>query len=490
VRLPARPTIYEINTAVWLERLGRERGRALELGEVPGAAWDSIVTLPVDAVWLMGVWERSPAGLAIALADPELDASNRAALPDLRPEDVIGSPYCVRDYVVDERFGGRDALASAREALAQRGLGLILDYVPNHVAPDHPWTTSRRECLVTGTEDDLELHPEAFLKTAGGVVAKGRDPYFPPWPDVVQLNAFAPGLRDAVVDTLVDIGGQCDGVRCDMAMLMTNEVFARTWGERAGPQPETDYWPTLIPRVKEARPDLMLIAEAYWDMEWTLQQQGFDLCYDKRLYDRLAHDPADAVREHLEADAAYQERLLRFIENHDEPRAAATFAPEREGAAAVAMSTLEGARLYHDGQLEGRRTRIPVFLGRGPDEPPDEELHAFYARLLRAVADSNLRDGEWQLCACEGWPDDPSYRQLVAWCWSTASSRELVVVNLADQPAQARVRVPWTDMGGRSWQLSDRLSGQRFERAGDELAADGLYVGLNPWGSHFLSFAG
>ena len=331
VRLPPRPTVYEINTAVWLQRLGRERGRPLELGEVPDAEWDALAALPVDAVWLMGVWRRSPAGLEIALADPGLQAANRAALADLRAEDVIGSPYCVRDYVVDERFGGPDALAAARAQLADRGLGLILDYVPNHVAPDHPWATERPDCLLTGSEEELEQHPDAFLRTAAGVVSKGRDPYLPPWPDVVQLNAFSPALRDAVAQTLIGIGSQCDGLRCDMAMLMTNEVFARTWGERAGPAPEADYWPTLIGRTKDAHPDLLFIAEAYWDMEWTLQQQGFDLCYDKRLYDRLAHDPAESVRAHLQADSGYQERLIRFIENHDEPRAAATFGPPRPG---------------------------------------------------------------------------------------------------------------------------------------------------------------
>ena len=120
--------IYEVNTAVWLA------GRRLD--EV---SWESVALPGVEAVWLMGVWERSPAGLAIARNDPGLEAGNRAALPDLRDADVIGSPYCVRDYVVDARFGGRDALAAARAALAELGLKLILDYVPNHVAPDHPW---------------------------------------------------------------------------------------------------------------------------------------------------------------------------------------------------------------------------------------------------------------------------------------------------------------------------------------------------------------
>jgi hypothetical protein len=469
MRLPRRPTIYEINTAVWLG--------GGTLGGVDGARWDAIAALPVDAVWLMGVWRRSPAGLAIAEADPGLAAGNRAALPDLRPEDVIGSPYCVREYVVDERFGGPEGLARARDQLASRGLGLVLDYVPNHVAPDHPWAASRPELLVPGDPGD----PVGSLETGAGWVARGRDPYFPPWPDVVQLNAFAPELRAAVADTLLALAAQCDGLRCDMAMLMCNDVFARTWG---GAPPAEEYWPPLIERVKAAHPDFVFIAEAYWDMEWPLQQQGFDYCYDKRLYDRLAHEDADSVRGHLQAGGDYQERLIRFIENHDEPRAAATFGPGRERAAAVAFSTLQGARLFHDGQLDGHRTRIPVFLARGPDEPPDEDLRAFHARLLRAIADSGLRDGEWRLCDCTGWPDNDSYRRIVAWCWP----RELVVVNLSDTPAQSRVRLPWSDLAGRTWELTDRLSGERFTRDGDELAAEGLFVALDGWGSHFLGF--
>ena len=174
-------------------------------------------------------------------------------------------------------------------------------------------------------------------------------------------------------------------------------------------------------------------------MEWTLQQQGFELCYDKRLYDRLVHDSPASVRGHLEADASYQEHLIRFIENHDEPRAAATFGVAQARAAAVVMSTLQGARLYHDGQLEGRRTRVPVQLGRGPDEPPDSDLRAFYERLLRAIADSQLRSGDWRLCECGRSSDDDdedSHDQLVAWCWASSDARHLVAVNLSAGPSQ------------------------------------------------------
>ena len=488
MHLLARPTVYEFNTAVWLERLGRGRGRPLELGEVPGSEWDVLAALPVDAVWLMGVWQRSLIGRAIALAEPSLFAGYRAALPDLRDDDVIGSPYCVRDYVVDERFGGPDGLAAAREQLAERGVALILDYVPNHVAADHPWVTDRPRCFLSGSEEELALHPEAFMRIAGGVFAKGRDPYFAPWQDVLQLNAFSPELRDAAAETVIAIGDQCDGLRCDMAMLMTNEVFARTWGERAGADPDDDYWPTLIGRCKQAHPDLLFMAEAYWDMEWTLQQQGFDLCYDKRLYDRLVHAPPEALRGHLEADASYQERLIRFIENHDEPRAAATFfGAAQTRAAAVVMSTLPGARLYHDGQLEGLRTHLPVQLGRGADEPRDSDLRAFYGWLLRAVGDAQLRTGDWHLCECARWSDDDdSHRQLVAWCWASADARHLVVVNLSPARAKGRVRLPWGDLAGRTWSFADRLSGDCFERSGDDLASEGLHVALEAWGPHFL----
>ncbi len=489
MRLASRPTIYEINTAVWLGDLSRRLGRPIDLGEVPADEWDRLAALRVDAVWLMGVWQRSPAGLAIAQRDPELQAGFRATLPDLRADDVIGSPYCVRGYELEPRFGASEALATARAALSTRGVGLILDYVPNHVAPDHQWTLDHADYFVRGTAAELESDPASFLETAAGILANGKDPYFAPWPDVVQLNAFSPGLRLAVIDTLVAIGEQCDGLRCDMAMLMTNDVFARTWGERAGTPPTDDYWPTIIAAVRKTHPDLAFIAEAYWDMEWTLQQQGFDYCYDKRLYDRLVSESAQSVRGHLQAADDYQERLIRFIENHDEPRAADTFTPERQRAAAVVMSTLEGARLYHAGQLEGLRTHIPVFLARGPQEPEDQELRAFYDALLGAVADSDLRHGEWQLCECAGWPDNRSAEQLLAWCWRTNGQRHIVVVNLAAHDAQARVRLPWSDLAGRTWQLHDALNGDAFERDGGELQDSGLYVGMGPWEPYFLALA-
>jgi len=480
----ALPFVYEVNAWVWLDELSRREGAKVDLAGVPESEWEAIASLGFDAVWLMGVWERSPAGKAIALANESLVESFRRVLPDFAEADVAGSPYCVREYRVDAHLGGPGALAAAREALARHGLGLILDFVPNHVAPDHPWTEAHPEYLVNGSDDDLERDPASFVRVGAGVVANGRDPYFTAWPDVVQLNAFSPDLRRAVVATVRSIAAQCDGVRCDMAMLVTNDVFERTWGDRAGPRPDGDYWPTVIPAVKAEHPGFVFVAEAYWDLEWELQQQGFDHCYDKRLYDRLVHDGAEQIHGHLSADVGYQRRLVRFLENHDEPRAAATFPRDQARAAAVTTLAQTGMRLVHEGQLEGRKVQLPVFLARRPDEPVDPDVRAFYDTLLGALRDGVFRDGEWVLGERRGWEGNDTWRQLVVWGWRGAA-RKLVVVNLGERPANGHVTLPWEELRARRWRLDDASDGRQYERSGDDLR-DGLYVALDPWHWHLF----
>jgi hypothetical protein len=484
---PRHPVIYEINTCVWLNELSQAGTRPVTLASVPGEEWDRLAGWPIDAVWFMGVWERSPEGTAIANRNAGLLQDFRRALPDFRPEDNIGSPYCIRRYVVDGRFGGPEGLSRAREALARRGIRLILDFVPNHVAPDHPWVTDHPDYFVRGNQQDASNDPASFVVRENEVFACGRDPYFPAWPDVLQLNAFNPGLREAVIGTLADIAGQCDGVRCDMAMLLINDVFERTWGSRAGQRLPTEYWVEAIAATKKAHPAFLMMAEAYWDLEWKLQQQGFDYCYDKRLYDRLEHDGAESIRRHLCADMAYQNRLVRFIENHDEPRVRSVFSDPKARAAAVTMATVVGAKLFHEGQFEGRTVRPPVFLNRRPVEPADLDLQAWYRVLLKAASLEALRHGDWQLCNRTGWPDNPSCQNLVTWCSRGPEGRHLVVVNLSDSPAQGLVWLPWDDLKSRVWKMTDLFTEAEYERSGDDLCGSGLYVELPPWGYHVLA---
>lgn len=483
---PRHPAIYEINAWVWLSEIGTKIGRAIDLGSVPAAEWDSIAKFGFEAVWLMGVWERSPASAAISNRNQILLDDFRRALPDFRPEDNVGSAYSVRSFVVDPHLGGTEGLAAARRELGRRGMRLILDFVPNHVAPDHSWAIEDPEYFIRGSLDDAREDPAAFVLIEGQAYAHGRDPYFPPWPDVLQLNAFDGGLRRAAIGTVLQIAEQCDGIRCDMAMLFLDSIFERTWGHRAGRRPESEYWAEVISTVRESHPHFLFLAEAYWDLEWELRRLGFDYCYDKRLYDLLDHGDPESIRLHLRADPSFQAQLVRFIENHDEPRAAAAFSVGKNNAAALTAATVPGAKLFYEGQFEGRGVRLPVFLRRRPEERPNEELAGFYERLLKAVDDPLFHEGEWGLCRCTGWDDNQSFRNLVAWCWELGDDRAIIVVNLSDLAAQGRVHLPWHDLQESTWQLNDCLSDAVYDREGVEMSHQGLYVGLEPWGRHLL----
>jgi hypothetical protein len=273
-----------------------------------------------------------------------------------------------------------------------------------------------------------------------------------------------------------------------MAMLVLNRIFERTWGPRSGEIPDGDYWTTIIPAIREKHPGFKFIAEAYWGLEWELLQQGFDYCYDKTLYDRMVHNNAEAIRLHLLADPGYQQGLVRFIENHDEPRAAAAFSPGKERAAAVVTLTLPGAKLMHEGQLEGAKTRLPVFLGRRPAESVEHEIQDFYHRLLEVTNHDTFRNGEWRLCERSGWPDNQSCLNLLSWCWVRDDERFLIIVNFSHESAQARVRVPWDELRGKTWRLTDLLAGVNYDRSGDEMRDSGLYVDLGAWMYHIFRF--
>ncbi len=484
----AHPHLYEINTWAWLEELSAKYGRHQRLEDIPGEEWDRLADLGFNFVYLMGVWRRSLLGRRIFRTDARNFHSFDVALPDWKAQDVVGSPFSIQDYSPDPHISSPDGLNEVHHQLRRRNMGLILDFVPNHTGFDHPWIVQHPERYIQGSEEDFRRDPESFYlverETAGNLfIARGRDPYFPPWTDVAQLNYFNPDCRNAMIGILKSIAQFCDGVRCDMAMLVTNEVFNRTWEHflHAWPALKTEFWA----EARQALPDFLWLAEVYWDMEWKMQQLGFQFTYDKRLYDRLREDSPEQVHAHLRAEAAYQNKLTRFLENHDEPRSAAIFSRQRMVSLVSLLSTLPGMRFYHHGQLDGLKIFLPMPLAKARPEAADPQIRELYERLLRFTDDDVFHAGEWRLLEVQP-AGDETFQDLVAYSWRHQADSRLIVVNLGGRMAQGKVQqVP---VGAAHICLfGDFLDGREHSRERADIDSNGLYVKLAPYHAHVFT---
>lgn len=479
------PTLYQVNTRVWLGRLGQTRGRSLRLDEVPEAVLDEWAAAGFDWIWLLGVWQASQVGAQLARLDPALRHAARQLVPDLTEDDLCGSCFSIAGYQVSIALGGDEALAALRQRLHDRGLRLLLDFVSNHTAIDHPWLELQPDFFVEGSEDDLAAAPHNYLRLPVGdgarIFAHGRDPNFPGWTDTLQLDYGNPALQTAMIQALEQVADRCDGVRCDMAMLQLPDVFERTWGIASQP-----FWPEAVRSVHARHPEFLFLAEVYWDLEQRMLQEGFDYAYDKRLYDRLRQQRAVPVCAHLRTDLTVQARLVRFLENHDEPRAAAAFPASTHKAAAVATYLAPGMRFFHQGQFEGWQRQLPVQLCRTTAEASDPELAAFYTSLLDVLHWPVVRGGQWKLLEChQAWHGNWTWENFLCYSWlAEAGDPVVVAVNYAGHDSQCFARLRLPGLAQHQCRLVDLMSSTEYVRSGDDLADRGLYLDLPAWGYH------
>jgi glycosidase len=377
-----RPLVLEINARCRLRELSENAGCAVTLANVPKAEFVMWRDFGFRHIWLMGVWTTGTETRDISRGRPELRAACAEAFGSGCDEYLDSSPFAIAEYSVADSLGGPGALREFRSTLRQFGIGLILDFVPNHVGVDHPWVETRAGLFVRSAAEGRETFPVA---TARGTdwLAHGKDPYFPAWDDTAQLDYRNPATRSAMIEVLQSVAEQCDGVRCDMAMLLLSEVFDRGWREfpREGPAASGEFWAEAIAAVKRAHPNFLFIAEAYWNLEPRLHALGFDYVYDKAFYDYLTRRDFDSLQAHVQSvGAAFNP--VHFLENHDEARIASILSVEEHKAAAIFLLRQPGMRLLHDGQLTGRKWRTPVQFTRYWPEPPDPEITDFYRGLL------------------------------------------------------------------------------------------------------------
>ena len=493
----SHPHLYEINTLVWLYEFSQKEKKTVRLGDVPDHEWDVLQAKGFDYIWLMGIWERSPYSQSLAQKDPQLQNAYDQTLPGWKSSDVVGSPYAIRSYRPNPDVATWAQLDDVLEKLHQRNMRLILDFVPNHTAVDHDWIHSHPEYYIHAKAQHVEpSHHNFFTSYFDNTVlhlAHGKDPYFPAWTDTAQLNYFNEATRLAMVEELRTIAQHCDGVRCDMAMLVLNDVFEKTWRDHLGTfsPPMTEFWTEAMTVSHE----FVWIAEVYWDLEWTLQQLGFQFTYDKRLYDRLRQSSPREVSVHLSADVSYQNHLVRFLENHDEARSASIFGNAQLPAVATLTATLPGMRLYHQGQLEGKHTRLPVQLQRAKEEPVDLVRADVYERLLHITNEKVFHEGQWQLIHIQS-AGDSSFQNLVGYQWRSRTEQKIILVNLGAIESQGYIDgIEPIGLTGlehsppSSFMYCDLLTGKEFIYNDKEIVHKGLHIHLAPYDARIFAFA-
>ncbi len=488
----AHPLVYELNARHWLREISTRIGKPVTLESVPEAEIKTWERLGFSHVWLMGVWEIGPRARQAARQNHALHELCREALPDFQIDDLSGSPFALARYKVPRELGGASGLKTFRRQLNRRGLGLVLDFVPNHTGLDHPWIRSHPHRFVQspapapGTFRADSAKPQRWL-------AHGRDPNFPPWNDTVQLDYRLAETRAAMADELLSVLARCDGVRCDMAMLVLNDVFEQTWSQFPCPEPAParEFWAEAIARCKQRHPQSLFLAEVYWDLEERMQNLGFDYTYDKRLYDRLVARDNPGVQRHLASQApAFTASSAHFLENHDEIRIATLLSPSEHRCAAWLMLALPGLRLIHDGQMQGFCLRTPVQLGRRWQEAIQPQIQSAYAELLAALRRSAVGTGEAHLLAPRpAWPNNPTWQNIVAVQWQALPrSFDLAVVNLASHRSQCYVPLVVPQLARSNWRMRDLLGTEVYDRVGDDLHNQGLYLDVPPHAAQLFRF--
>lgn len=489
------PIMYEVSTRPWLYELSKKYGRAInKLNDIPDQEFLALREQGVNMIWMMGVWKLGQYSLSRATDATMRKYSYGPNLPDYTFDDIIGSPYAVVDYVVNPEIGTDEDLILLKQKLNSMGLRLMLDFVPNHSAVDAPWVNSNPNLYVLvpkGTSKPYD--PDAYLPNG---VANGKDPYFSAWSDTAQWNYWNPETRKLQLQKLLKVASFADAIRCDMAMLLLNDVVEKIWVNNLASygwkRPETEWWQDAISTVKQKYPNVKFLAEVYWGLNQKLQSLGFDYTYDKDLYDKLTIDNLDDLRSYI-ATVGYQylSSSAHFVENHDQKRAIVNFgSPQRAIAAALVTMTLPGMRFNFMGQWQGKKNPLVVQLRRSADEPVNQDVQNFYNMFIPIIADPVFHNGKWTYLQVHN--STQSY-ELLAWKWTDESQnqRRLVVINYSGSQGSGQIRLPDakpTVPGNEDCILTDLLTGNQYKRNVNQLHNEGLFVIINPYWSQIFKY--
>lgn len=486
----ANPFLYQVNTRCWLRDLSKQAGKKITLANIPEETFAQWQSVGFTHVWLMGVWTSGPGARNQAIQSESLRVRYDEALPGWTEDDVAGSPYAISAYSVPRELGGDPGLKKIRQALHRRGLKLVLDFVPNHVGIDHPWIREQPDLFVQSDS----AGGDSFIGGSAGSplrLCHGRDPFFDPWIDTAQLDYRRSDTRSLMQLELMQLADRCDGLRCDMAMLVMNDVFWETW--KANPcraeSASGEFWVDAIAAVRKAHPQFLFLAEAYWNREPDLLAQGFDFAYQKTITDTI-FDRRDSVQKVVLDGESWLAQGAHFLENHDERRVAGRLDPDAHRAAAFAMLCLPGMRFIHEGQMEGWRIQTPVQLGRRQREETDLKIEQLYRLLFKTLENTSVGKGRFDLLKpAPAWDDNSTNGWMLVMQWQHSDDVfDLAVVNFAPHRSQCYVRLAVENLAAHDWTMRDLLGDELYERNGEELQGRGLYLDVPAFATQLFRF--
>ncbi|BCY19013.1 alpha-amylase [Leptolinea sp. HRD-7] len=407
------------NTLVWLDQLSKKFTRPItRLDQIPDEELDELASRGFTGLWLIGLWERSTASARI---------KQMCGNPD-----AVSSAYSLARYEIANEIGGHEAYENLRNRAWQRGIRLASDMVPNHMAIDSDWVIHNPDRFLSlpyspfpgYTFDGPDLSPDPnieikiddhyYNRTDAAVTFRrvdkrngdtryiyhGNDGTSMPWNDTAQLNYLNPEVREAVIQTILDVARKFPIIRFDAAMTLARRHFQRLWFPEPGtggdipsraehgiardaflaamPQ---EFWREVVDRVAKEAPDTLLLAEAFWLMEgYFVRTLGMHRVYNSAFMNMLRDEEnakfRQLIKNTLEFDPEILRRYVNFISNPDERTAVDQFGKgDKYFGVCTLMTTIPGLPMFGHGQIEGYTEKYGMEYKRAYyDEKPDQTL--------------------------------------------------------------------------------------------------------------------
>ena len=516
------------NTFVWLHQLSDKYNKPIKhLDQIPIEELESLRSFGVNGLWLIGIWERSPASKIIKGLYGKKDA--------------IASAYSIYNYRITKDLGGEDAYLKFRIKANDAGLKLGCDMVPNHTGIDSPWVIDHPDWFIQAERNpisefkysspNLSPDPRAEIRIEEGYYTQtgaaevfqfgynsseenlyiyhGNDGTSMPWNDTAQLNYLNQETRAAVRKVILDVAGKFDIIRLDAAMTLTKQHYKRLWfpyveGSKFIPtrgnytmndmdfndQMPREFWIEVLKDIREKEPDTLLIAEAFWLMEgFFIQHLGMDRVYNSAFMNLLRDEEnkkfKQCIKDMITIDPLFLERLVNYQSTPDEESAVNQFGnQEKYFGICTLLATMPGLPMFGHGQFEGYKERYGMdFLKPHLKETPDEELITRHKNLIQPLLENRFKFSYSKNFKLHDYyfTNGNINNDVIAFYNQNNTYRSLVIYNNVNKQSDGFIKTPFESLENNSTMLVDFYTKEEIPIPPSAIEGKWISIKLSPY---------